>query len=246
MHKRSLLGAQCLILMPLLAIVVGCSTTYQTYHAQQSGFLGDYSQLRKGRGAEALWVYLNTNCNILAYTSIMVDPVTLYLSRGNRMHKLPKEDVQAIVNYFAASLREQLGKVYPLVEQPGPGVLRFRVAMTDMQESKVLLDTVSTLVPIGLAVSGLERVVIGRPLTVGESRMELEVLDAHSGVRMAALVDERAGSKFTGKFDKWNKWQDVRDSCDYWAARARDRLAEFRARKQMLATKAGAPPAGQF
>lgn len=245
MNRRSSAGAQCLVLIPLLALMVSCATTNQTYYAEQSGFLGDYSQLRKGRGEEALWVYLNTNANVMAYTKIMVDPVTLYLSKDNRMHALPKEEVQAIVDYFAASLREQLGKEYPLVDQPGPGVLRFRVAMTDMKGSKVMLDTISTLVPIGLAISGLERVAIGRTLTVGEARMEMEVLDAHSGVRLAALVDERAGSKFTGKLDKWSKWQDVRDSCDYWAKRASGRLSDFRAREQARAKNAGGTARGR-
>jgi pyruvoyl-dependent arginine decarboxylase (PvlArgDC) len=231
-NKKFLTGMQFLVLMPLLVLMTACSTTYQTFRAKQSGFLGDYSQLRKGHGEEAMWVYLNTNANVLAYTKIMIDPVALYLTKGSPLHSLPKEDLQTIANYFAASLREQLGKDFPLVDKPGLGVLRFRMALTDMRKSKVVLDTMSSVVPIGMAISGLERLALGKTLTVGSARMELEVLDAQTGVRLAAMVDERAGAKFTGKFDKWNRWQDVRDACDYWAERVRERLVELRARKQ--------------
>ncbi len=239
MNKKISAGLRCLMAVALLALIAACATTYQVYHADKSGFLGDYSQLRKGHGEEALWVYINTNASILSYNKIMIDPATLYLSKDSGMHTLPKADVQAIVNYFDAALRAQLGKDYPLVDQSGPGVLRFRVAMTDMKASKVVLDTISSVVPIGMAISALERVVIGRTLTSGEARMELEVVDAYTGIRLAAMVDERAGSKVTGKLDKWSKWQDVRDSCDYWANRAATRLAEFRARRNMPAPKTG-------
>ena len=229
MNNKYFAGAQCLTLVTLLVSMAACSTTYQTYHAGQSGFLGDYSQLRRGHGNEALWVYINTNNIVGPYTRIMIDPVTLYLAPDSWLHSLPKDDVQAIANYFAATLRDQLSKDYPLVNQPGPGVLRFRMALTDLKKSKVVLDTISPVVPIGLAVSALERVTIGRTLTVGKARMEMEVLDAQSGIRLAAMVDERAGAKVTGKFDKWNQWQDACDACEYWAMRTRERLLEIRA-----------------
>ena len=108
MNKSSLAGLRCIMLVPLLALIVACATTYQTYHAGKSGFLGDYSQLRKGHGEEALWVYINTNASILSYNKIMIDPATLYLSKDSGMHTLPKADVQAIVNYFIDLTKQSL------------------------------------------------------------------------------------------------------------------------------------------
>ena len=91
MNKRSLAVTQCLVLMPLLALLAACSTTYQTYHAEQSGFLGDYSQLRRGHGNEALWVYINTNNILGPYTRIMVDPITLYLAKKHGGPLAPRD-----------------------------------------------------------------------------------------------------------------------------------------------------------
>ena len=85
-------------------------------------------------------------------------------------------------------------------------------------------------VPVGLAISALERVALGKTLTTGSVRVEAEALDARTGARLAAMVDERVGAKVTGRFDKWSKWQDARDAFDYWSARMRGTLRDFRER----------------
>ena len=99
------------------------------------------------------------------------------------------------------------------------------MALTDARGSKILLDTLSTVVPVGLAISALQRVALGQTATSGRATIEAEVLDSQTGERRVALVDGRAGRKVTGRFDKWKKWQDVRDACDFWSGRLRAELA---------------------
>jgi hypothetical protein len=69
------------------------------------------------------------------------------------------------------------------------------------------------------------RLALGQTATAGRAAIEAEVLDSQTGERLAALVDGRAGRKVTGRFDKWKKWQDVRDACDYWSGQLRAELA---------------------
>ena len=217
-------------LVLLLALGASCSTTYQTRHAKTSGFLGDYSQLRKGEGEEPLLVYFNPEADVRDYDRILIDPVVGYLGEGSRLDRLSPKDRQALLDYFHATLREQLGRDYALAARPGPGTLRLRIAVTDARRTKPVADTLSTVVPVGLAISALERVALGKTLTTGSVRIEAEALDAQTGVRLAAMVDERAGAKVTGRLDKWSKWQDARDAFDYCSARMRGTLRDFRAR----------------
>ena len=217
-------------LVLLLALGASCSTTYQTRHAKTSGFLGDYSQLRKGEGEEPLLVYFNPEADVRDYDRILIDPVVGYLGEGSRLDRLSPKDRQALLDYFHATLREQLGRDYALADRPGPGTLRLRIAVTDARGTKPVADTLSTVVPVGLALSALQRVALGKTLDTGSVRIEAEALDAQTGVRLAAMVDERAGAKVTGRFDKWSKWQDARDAFDYWSARMRGTLREFRER----------------
>ncbi len=217
-------------LVLLLALGVSCSTTYQARRAKPSGFLGDYSQLRPGEGTEPLLVYFNPAADVRAYDRILIDPVVGYLGQGSRLNRLSPADRQSLLNYFHATLREQLGQDYELVDRPGTRTLRLRIALTDARGAKPVADTLSTVVPVGLAISALERVALGKTLAAGSVLVEVEALDAQTGERLAAMVDERVGAKVTGRFDKWSKWQDARDAFDYWSARMRGTLRDFRAR----------------
>ena len=222
-------------LLLLLALGASCATTYQARHAKTSGFLGDYSQLRKGQGREPLLIYFNPAADVRDYDKILIDPIVGYLGKGSRLNRLSPQDRQALLDYFHATLREQLGQDYAIVDQPGPSTLRLRIAVTDARGTKPVIDTLSTVVPVGLAISILERVALGKTLTTGSVRIEAEALDAQTGARLAAMVDERAGAKITGRLDKWSKWQDVRDAFDYWGAHMRGTLREFRERAGQMA-----------
>jgi hypothetical protein len=133
------------------------------------------------------------------------------------------------VDYLDAAVRKQLGDTYKFVDQPGPGVLRLRVAITDTQGSKRALDIASSVIPIGVAVNALKRVVTGENASVGEAGIEGEILDSQTGERLAAAVDRRVGRKYTLKFNKLNAWRVAEDAYDFWALRLKSRLADLSA-----------------
>ena len=215
------------VIASLLIACRACSTTHQVRKVETSGFLSDYSQLKEGKGDQALMVYIDPNVNFNTYDKIIIDPVRLVASEDSDMAKISEEDRQAIANYFYAALNEQLSKKYAIVTQPGPQTMKLRVALTDMAGSKVVLDTISSIIPIGIAVNLIAKVATGNNLSVGSATGEMELLDSSSGKRLAAAVDGRSGAKYTGKFDKWGKWNDTKDACDYWAERIATRLDEL-------------------
>ena len=212
--------------MVLLVAVTGlsCTSTYQVRNAPASGFLGDYSQLQPGGDGEPVLIYRRAATGP-GYAKLLIDPVMASAGPGSRLHKLSPEDRQVLLDYFHAALREQLGQDFALADSAGPDTLRLRVALTDARGSKILMDTLSTVVPVGLAISALQRVALGQTATSGRAAIEAEALDSRTGERLVALVDGRAGRKVTGRFDKWKKWQDVRDACDYWSGQLRAELA---------------------
>ncbi len=56
------------------------------------------------------------------------------------------------------------------------------------------------------------------------------MLLSETNERLFAAVNARAGRKYTGRLDKWKKWQDAKDAFDYWAKRLKIRLTELRSR----------------
>ena len=205
----------------------GCASTYQQRSVKGSGFLSDYSQLKDRGGDTAMLSYIDPKANFRAYNKIMLEPVRAYVSgKDSSIAKLSKGDQQKLLNYFDASLREQLKKDYALVNQPGPGVLRVRVAVTEATGSSVVLDTVSTVLPIGLALSSVAAIATGEHLSVGTIGAECEGLDSMTNKRIFAAVDARVGRKITFRFDKFSKWHSAKDAFDFWAEQLHDRLVE--------------------
>lgn len=208
-----------------LMMAGGCASTYQARHAAPAGFLGDYSMLRKGRAGQALLIYVKPGLEYSKYHGLLMDPVRIYVSDANsKLGRVPREDQQRLVNYLDSKVRTLLAKDYRMVDQPGPNVVRLRLAITEARGANVALDTVSTLVPVGLAVSEAKNLALGSHSAVGAAGIEGEVLDAQTGERLAAFVDRRVGRKVTGRFDKFKKWRTADDAFDLWAETIRERL----------------------
>jgi len=217
-------------LAALICMLAACAT-YQARETTPAGFLGDYSMLKEGGEGRALLVYVDPKADFKAYNAVMMDPVKLYASGKHEMDKLTPEDRQKILNYADAAIREQLANDYTLVSKAGPGVMRLRTAITEAEDANVTMDTISTIVPIGLAFSGLVAIGRGEWNFTGSAGIEAEMLDSVSGKRLFAAVDRRTGAKVTGKADKFDDWRTVKNAIDYWAGKMRERLAEARGKQ---------------
>jgi len=79
-----------------------------------------------------------------------------------------------------------------------------------------------------MALGLVKKVAVGTNLSVGKARVEMELQDSQTGERLIAAVDERAGRKYTGKMDKFDKYHTVEDAFDYWSKKLKKRLKELR------------------
>lgn len=203
----------------------GCASTSQARKAETSGFLRDYAPLRPGAKGEAQLLYVNPSAKFGAYKNILMDPIVVQaVSPDSALSKVPEEELQSIVDYLDATVREHLQGDYAFVTAPGPDTMRLRIAITEAKGANVALSAVSMVVPGGSAINALQKSVTGASTGVAEAACEMELLDSHKGERLAAAVDSRAG----GKLNSFSKWQGVKDAYDYWAERLRVRLAELR------------------
>jgi len=214
----------CLTLISVSLVLAACETTRQTRSAKPAGFLGDYSQLRKGEGKEAQLVYINSTAPWSKYRAIMIDSVTLWQS--DRTAKISAEDAQRLTDSLYAQLHKQLSQDYQIVNTPGPGVLRLRAAITEAVGADVVANAVTTIVPQLRTVTTIGGMAADSRVFAGEAGVEGELTDSLSGDRLAAAVDERVGSKtIRGGLKEWSQ---VDDAFEFWAEQLRKRLAELR------------------
>ena len=201
----------------LVAALLACGVTRQARDVKYSGFLGDYSILKPGPEGGAKLVYQNPGVDFKSYDKIMLVPVTIWAGEGSDMNDLSPEDRKMVADRLYAVLQERLARDYGLVSQPEPNTMRIAAALTAADRSYPVMDTISTIVPIGLGVSTLKAIATGKPAFVGEASVEVRVTDAVSGELLFEAVDSRVGTK--NPTAVWDKWEDVDAAFTYWANR---------------------------
>jgi len=208
----------------MLLTLLGCGTTRQARDVGSpgSGFLGDYSRLRPAPDNGALLAYENPAANLKTYDKIILEPLTLWMTKGSQLNELAKPDRARVADRFYQLVHTRLEKDYRMVRTTEPGTLRIAVALTSAEASSPTLDTISTILPVGLAVSSLKAIATGKPAYVGEATAEMKISDANTGEILFEAVDRRLGTKNpSGLLDQW---QDVDDALAYWANRTGYRL----------------------
>ncbi len=210
----------------LVVALLACGVTRQARDVKYSGFLGDYSILKPGPEGGAKLVYQNPDADIKSYDKIMLVPVTIWSGEGSDMNGLSQEDRKMVADRLYAVLQERLAKDYTMVQQPAPHTMRIAAALTAADRSYPVMDTISTIVPIGLGVSTLKAIATGKPAFVGEASVEVRVTDAETGTLLFEAVDSRVGTK--NPTAVWNKWEDVDAAFTYWADRMGYKLCEER------------------
>jgi len=210
-------------------LISGCASTYQARSVEESGFLDDYTMLKKGTWSQALLVYINPDANEICkkYTKVLLEPVSIWVKDESSMKNVSEEDRQMLTDYLHDSLKEALSRDYIIVDRAGPDVLRVRAALTEADGSWVVLDTITSIVPIALGVSTLKQLTFGTASFVADASIELEIEDSMTQMTLAAMVDRRAGGKGWSK--KFNKWGKVEKAFDYWAEKIQSRLAACKA-----------------
>jgi hypothetical protein len=204
-----------LIVAAVVTIVVfsGCSAQKQT----PTGFLSDYSKLEAE--SDSSLRYLNKSA-LRSYSSFIVDHVAVHFQAGAKAieqkskGKLTEKDMADLTNYFHAAIADAIQKAgYRVVWQPGVGVARLRVAITDMKETNVILAAIPHT-----------RLITGAG--AGGASMEAEVVDSQTGRQLAAVIETKAGSRipFTGL----SEWGGAKAAINAWAKRLEKRLTEAR------------------
>lgn len=216
-------------LSKVFLILLFCSTMFGCAASgmkdvEPSGFLNDYSNLNPGQKDEAALLYINPATDFKSYDKIAFQRIRIVLVDESTSKEIDPDMLAELTSYYQNALFEAVEDGYKIVDKPGPGVLMVRVAITGVRPSSPVSNTMSTLIPVGMAVAGATKAASGDNLGTGEAATEIELLDSLTGERLAAAVDRRQGGKSAFR----GKWEDTKDAFDYWAKRFRQRLDEAR------------------
>lgn len=249
-ERRNMKGATGLLFVLLAGLLLaGCSQTAAPEPniiarvtgetpapPPPTGFLGnDYSLLTppaEGSDQKAMLRYVNPNVNWGSYNKIMIVPVTYWAADDSTVSAA---DQQALCNYMYTVLVKDLGKNFVIVDQPGPGVIKFSAALTDATSAVPVLRSASVIVPQARALSVIKMAATGTYAFVGSAQGAFKVNDSVSGQLLGAAVDKRVGGASIKNVTVW-QWGDADNAMDYWANLADQRLISFGVQQSSAAT----------
>ncbi len=173
---RSLLALGHLSFILCGVLLAGCQSTKTAY----SGFLGDYSGLRASSEYKGALEYKHPTLTLRDYDKFMIDPILVHFAPNAKGTAIDPAKVKKLTDYAAEQLRESLSKRYRVVTAAGPGVLRLRVALTDIKKTTPAMNILPQTKLSGVGIGG--------------ASMEAEAIDSQSGERVLAVVDSGKGS----------------------------------------------------
>jgi hypothetical protein len=201
-----------------------------------TGFLGnDYSLMTppaEGSDQKAMLRYLNPNVNWGSYTKIMVAPVTYWATDDS---KVSAADQQALCDYAYSTTVKELGKNFVLTNQPGPGVMKLSLALTDATSAVPVLRSISVVVPQARVLSAIKMVATGTYAFVGSAQGAAKLNDSVTGQLLAAWADKRVGGTSVKNVDVW-QWGDAENAINYWADGLDQKLVAFGVQNNGAAT----------
>ncbi len=238
--KLTAVASRMLAVSVLGLLLVGCSQTAApepnmiqraqgetTAPPPPSGFLGnDYSLLTppaEGSDQKAMLRYVNPNVNWSSYNRLLIAPVTFWAPDDS---KISAADQQTLCNYAYNEFVKVLGKNFILANQPGPGVMKISLALTDATTATPGLRSISVVVPQARALSAIKMLATGSYAFVGSAQGAFKANDSDSGQLLAAAVDERVGGTSVKNVTVF-KWGDTENAIDYWAGLVDKRLVSM-------------------
>lgn len=216
-----------LIIILVVMFLGACAPSQQARGVKTSGFLGDYSKLQPGGKGEPALIYLNPKTDFRAYDKFLMDRVTIWRGENSNLDDVPEKDLHRLALLLQVKIMKTLKREgFTRVKKSGPGVMKIRAAITEAQQSSVVMDIITTVVPVGRILSGGKKLATGTNSFVGKASIEGEITNSQTGEVLGAMVDRRAGGKTLEGGN--NSWDDVEKAFQFWADRFGYRMCQLR------------------
>jgi hypothetical protein len=204
------LGSALVVMAIAFMFATGCATV-----PPGSGFLKDYSELQTDPDDESLSWWEKEGVDWKRYKRLMIDPVVVYYHPKAKNRQIEPNVLKELTDYFRTIVIEEVQDAYPVVEAPGPDVLRIRAAITDLVPANPFVNIITT--------AGA-----GVPVDVGGASMEAMFLDSTTHELLGAVVDSKKGSPLGIK--GFTTWGHAKGAFKDWAKLLKESL-EYETKK---------------
>ena len=216
-------------------------------NVRRVGFLTDYARLQPMPGGGGMLCWRNAGTNWKQFDKVMFERIQVFLKPGSTQSVDPT-DLKMLIDYFHADLVKAIQPEAQVVNAPGPGVLRVRIALTDLVPTNTIASLAGTAAPYGFVAEIGAGAATGKPAGstpyLGQTGMEVQFRDGASGQLIGECADREIGLKYAadlnagaagaaeswvnGYVDSFTQWTYAKTAFDKWAAEFARRFGALR------------------
>jgi hypothetical protein len=187
-------------------------------------FLGsDAALLQPGAEGQAAFVYINPNVQWSNYKKVLLKPVEFWDTPDTGVSP---DDQKMLTSYFFNSLQKNLQQNFTIVNQPGPGVITFAVAIINAEAATPGLRSVSLVIPQARILNYAQSLATGHAAFAGSAEAAFKATDSTTGQLLAESVDKRIGGMAVSGAAQI-QWGDAESAMDYWSQKIAQRAVSL-------------------
>jgi len=210
----------------VLASVVASIGLFSSASAQDlvySGFMTDYSQLRKIEDGSADYRYIAPGAleKLHKYNAVMIDEPEIFVANDSPYRGVKAKQLDALAEGLRGGIAQALADDVYVVDRPGENVMYMRVAASNVRMTKKKKSLLG-YTPIGLvsgAVRGAATTKIAKKADLRDAVIEIEVFDSVTEERLAAFIDHSGSGK-----ENPSSWEELDERMALYGTRLQCRL----------------------
>ncbi len=224
----------------IIVTSVGCMSMFnisfsEAKELKPSGFFADYSGFVESEESKGLFVKKNPDRSIGEYSKFLLEPITVYMAPVTGIKKLNikrmgvnAKKLAELTEHFENEITRALSENYTVVNEPGEGVLRLRLAITDVKTNIRLLNihSYTSFTGVGLGSASME----GEATDSVTGEQILAVVDSRKGKTMPKIKGQGAGDiakeAFDNKLDSLTRYNTIKQIMTTWAERFAKKVDE--------------------
>lgn len=203
----------------MMTVVLGLVFTTSAGAAQDipfSGFLGNpavYELLGPGPEGGVKLRWGKKGVQPQKFTKVMVDSVIFFLSNSADYKGIDPQEMKEMADTFDKSIVDALKGKHQIVSEPGPDVVRIRIAITNIQPSRPGVSVITSVLPAGLGISLIKKGVTGGWAGSGQTCVEFMAIDSMTNEILVLGIDQQSAA-FEQRFTKWGS---AGDAFKFWS-----------------------------
>jgi hypothetical protein len=219
------------VITALSALAATQAALAQAPRPYDKTFLTNYELLqpragKAGQPGDLAYIAPGAVKRLSAYKAVMVDQPEILFSPASEIKGMKPDDQKALAEALRDTLSGGLAEGgYSVAQQPGPGVVYLRVALTDLIVKKKKRGLLA-YTPVGAVVKvGSDALKEAfNKVDFIETTFQAELVDSLSNDVLAALVAERGARKAEGQKETRIDMDQMRQNMRAWSLRLRCQL----------------------